>query len=44
VIAKDELNEAKLAKKKHKDWVKMNCWKTSLYPPKKNTEKKPKKK
>ena len=45
VIAKDELNECKLAKKKHKDWLKrMDCWRVSQHPKKaKKEEKKGKK-
>ena len=40
-IAADELNESKLAKKKHKDWLKrMDCWKVSQHPIKKNELKK----
>lgn len=44
-IAKDELNESKLAKKKHKDWLKrMDCWKVAQHAQKKEEEKSKKKK
>ena len=50
-IAKDELNESKLAKKKHKDWLKkMDCWRVTQHPKllkgekTKEKKKKPKKK
>lgn len=45
VIAKDELNESKLAKKKHKDWLKkMDCWRVAQHPQKEDKKKKRKKK
>lgn len=50
IIAKDELNESKLAKKKHQDWLKrMDCWKVAQHPKnqkpgtKEKKDKKPKK-
>jgi tubulin monoglycylase TTLL3/8 len=41
LIAKDELNKSKLAKKKHSDWMKrMDWWKVSQHPAKKEDKKK----
>lgn len=41
IIAKDELNDSRLAKKKHNDWLKkMDCWSVAQYPTKKNKDKK----
>lgn len=41
IIAKDELNESKLAKKKHKDWLKrMDCWRVAQHPKKDEKSKK----
>jgi hypothetical protein len=45
IIAKDELNESKLAKKKHKDWLKkMDCWRVTQHPPKQEKKKNKRKK
>ena len=44
IIAKDELNESKLAKKKHNDWLKrMDCWKVNQQVSKQDKKKKGKK-
>lgn len=44
IIAKDELDESKLAKKKHNDWLKrMDCWKVGQLKDKNGKLKQPKK-